>query len=462
MPSQLALLIYVTGIAWLFRRDFREKPNVTKALWIPFFWLFISMTRAVSEWLSIFGLNVGVATLEEGSPVDALVSFGLIVAGFFILSRRRVSLAEIARNNRWLTIFFVYCFLAVFWSDFPFVAFKRWIKVIGHPIMVLIIFTEPDFEVALTTLLKRSAYIMIPVSILFIKYFPELGRGYSDWTGGVSYSGITLGKNALGVDCLILGFFLFWYLLKVWQFEKSKFRRNELIFCVLFLGMIGWLITMAQSSTSLVSLMIGVTLIIGLGLRFVKNEYVGSYFVFGILICAVAEFGFGASNWLLEILGKDPTLTDRTEVWHDCLKIPINPILGAGFESFWLGDRLKIMWAKWYWRPNQAHNGYIETYLNLGLVGLILLIGLLLSTFWKSRRELLTHFHFGRLRIAFLSLLVAYNWTEASFKALHPMWFMFYIIALDYPKAAGHTPRQSTDLYVGPEEESHLDEAHQT
>ena len=221
--------------------------------------------------------------------------------------------------------------------------------------------------------------------------------------------------------------------------------------------MTGWLINMAQSSTSLVSLLIGIVLIVILGLRGIRKEYVGSYFLLGILVCSIAEFGFGVSNMALEILGKDPTLSDRTEVWRDCLKIPINPILGAGFESFWLGDRLKIMWAKWYWRPNQAHNGYIETYLNLGLVGLFLMIGMLLSTFWKARREFLTNFHFGRLRIAFVSLLVAYNWTEASFKALHPMWIVFYIIALDYPKMAGQATSESADDISSDEPISNLD-----
>ena len=135
------------------------------------------------------------------------------------------------------------------------------------------------------------------------------------------------------------------------------------------------------------------------------------------------------------MLGKNETLTDRTEVWNDVLQIHINPFLGAGFESFWLGDRLKTMWAKWSWHPNQAHNGYLETYLNLGLVGVFLLVGLFLATFWKSRRELLTNFQFGRFRLGFLLAIVAYNWTEAAFKNISATWFVFYIIALDYPRS---------------------------
>jgi len=434
MPPSLASLL-TTGFAlWLFRRDIREKPNVTGAVWIPFLWLIIMMTRAVSEWFATFGFDIGGVSLEEGSPVDAIVYLALIIAGMRVMARRQVHLAEIVRHNRWLAIFFIYCFLSILWSDFPFVAFKRWFKVIGHPVMVLILLTEPDFEAALTTLLKRLAYVIIPVSVLFIKYYPALGRGYSEWTGGVSYCGITLGKNALGVDCLILGFFFFWYLLKLRTTEKSKFRRNEMLLCLAALFGIWWLLSMAKSSTSLVSLLVGVFILLVLGLRMIRKEYVGMYFVAAIVFCAIAQFGFGASDLIIRVLGKDPTLTDRTDVWHDCLQIPINPILGAGFESWWLGDRLRIMWTKWYWHPNEAHNGYLETYLNLGLVGLFILVALIIATFWKGRRELLANFHFGRFRIAFLTAVVIYNGTEASFKALHPMWFFFYVIALDYPR----------------------------
>ena len=440
MPISLATIIYLGFAFWLLRRDIRQKPNVTGAVWIPLIWFFLATSRAASEWAATFGINIGGSSLEAGSPVDALVYFALIIAGLRVLARRQVSLAEVARHNQWLTVFFIYCFLAVLWSDFPFVAFKRWIKVLGHPIMVLILLTEPDFETALATMLKRLAYFILPISVLFIKYYPEIGRGYSEWTGGVSYWGITLNKNALGYDCLILGFFFFWYLLKAWNWERSRFRRNEIILCVGAFAFIAWLLHMAKSSTSMVSMLVGIAIMVALGFRFVRKELVGTYLIAVFVIGCVAQFGFRISDTILDILGKDPTLTDRTEIWHDCLQIPINPVLGAGFESWWLGDqpggRLRIMWDKWYWHPNEAHNGYLETYLNLGLLGLGILGVLLLATFWKARRDLLTNFHFGRFRLAFLVSLVIYNWTEASFKALHPMWFIFYIIAMDYPKPA--------------------------
>jgi exopolysaccharide production protein ExoQ len=238
----------------------------------------------------------------------------------------------------------------------------------------------------------------------------------------------------LGCDCLILGFFFFWCFLKAWNQEKSPARRNELIFCAGFLGMTLWLLKAAHSSTSLVSLGIAMAMVLFLGLRFVKRELVGVYVVTGIVVIIFAEMTFGISSQALQILGKDPTLTDRTLLWHEVLKIPINPVVGTGFESFWLGDRLEKLWDMYWWHPIQAHNGYLETYLNLGLVGLTLMIGLIVSTFRKGSRMLLHNFEFARFRLGFLAAFVFYNWTEAAFKALHPVWFVFYIIAMDYPK----------------------------
>jgi exopolysaccharide production protein ExoQ len=431
MPPQLALLLTVAFVLFLFRRDILEKPNVTGALWIPLLWMLISGSRFASQWLSLFGWSVGPVTLEEGSPVDEIVFFALIAAGAYVLRRRRIHVAEIVRNNGWLTAFFVYCFVSILWSDFPFVAFKRWIKIVGHPIMVLILFTEPDPMEAVVTLMRRCAYVLVPFSVLFIKYYPEWGRGFGEW-GEVVDTGVTTNKNELGWLCFVLGFFFFWNLLQARRIGDRAARREELLLNACFLAMIWWLLLRAHSATSFVSLLVGMAIILFVGLPWVNKRFIGRYVLAGLLICTAAEAAFGISGNIINALGKDPTLTDRTEVWQDVIGIDTSPILGAGFESFWLGERRDKLWDKWWWHPNQAHNGYLEVYLNLGLVGLFMLGGLLIGIFWRMRRELVRNLEWGRFRLGFLIAIVVFNWTEATFKAVHLVWFVFYIIAMDY------------------------------
>jgi O-antigen ligase len=142
---------------------------------------------------------------------------------------------------------------------------------------------------------------------------------------------------------------------------------------------------------------------------------------------------FGMYDKVVELLGRNATLTDRTAVWQDVLAIDKSPVFGAGFESFWLGPRLEAMWAKWWWHPIQAHNGYIETYLNLGWVGVAILVALIIATFRKARRELIHNLDFGRFRLGVLFAIILYNYTEATFKGVHLVWTFFYLIAIDCP-----------------------------
>jgi exopolysaccharide production protein ExoQ len=449
LPPNVALALTIAFVLFLFRRDIREKPDVTGALWLPVFWMLLIFSRPLSEWLAIFGLpGFGASTLEEGSPLDAAVYLGLATAGSWVLYRRQTSLSEIIRNNQWLTIFLLYCFVSIVWSDFPLVAFKRWIKILGHPIMALVVITEPDPDEAIKRLMKRCAYIVVPVSILFIKFYPELGRSFDEWSGMAMNNGIAVGKNMLGADCFILGLFFFWYLLDTWPQPKSRARRNELFLIAGFGYMIWWLLRNAHSSTSTISLYIGITLLLLLGARFINRNFIGTYILAAGAMVVLAEMVFGLSEYVAAVMGKDPTLTGRTELWPQLFGFHTNALIGTGFESFWLGDRIRRFFELYRWHANEAHNGYLETYLNLGVIGLFLLIGMFIATFWKSRRELITNFEFGRFRLALLVAIIVYNWTEAAFKNVSPTWFVFYLIALDYPMvrlAAGDTPVDAGD-----------------
>jgi exopolysaccharide production protein ExoQ len=433
MPPRLASVLTLGFMIWLFRRDLREQLNVTGALWLPTLWLVIAASRPVTTWLNMLGLPMGgPIEVEEGSPLDALVYAGLIAAGFYVLSKRGVDLSKVTQENPWLTVFLVYCFLAIFWSDFPFVSFKRWIKIVGHPIMALVLFTEPDPKEALVRLMKRCAYVVLPVSILFIKYYPQYGRRSSQWGGENMNIGIAIDKNMLGAICLILAMFLFWHLIQILRTKKSVWRRNELRLILFLLLMVGYLLRQAHSATSTISLVIGGIIIWLLGRRFVDKRVIGGYAVAGLILFIIAQTTFDVFNGIVGVSGHGSTFQSRVVLWHELLQVEINPIFGTGFEGFWLGERVRSLWEAVRWAANEAHNGYLETYLNLGLVGLLILIGLLVATFRKCSGELFRDFEWGRFRMGYLIAIIAYNWTEASFRRVSPLWFVFYIIAMEY------------------------------
>jgi len=432
MPPALALILTLTAIAGLLWREARKSPQVSGALWLPVIWIFLVSSKFVGQWLATLGLTSERAvSMEDGSPIDAVVFLALIVAGAVVLARRGVTPGRIIAQNKFVAIFLLYCLISIAWSDFPLVALRRWVKVLGHPIMALVILSGFDPIDNLRRVIKRTAILYVPLSVLCLKYYPEIGRGFDAWTGQATNRGISHNKNELGYACLFFGLGLFWSFLYERRGGQPAAGREDKILSLALLALVGWLLMRADSATSLACLVLGVATIVGLGMPFVRRRFVWAYVIAVALSALAGETLFGISEQVFALLGRNSTLTDRTEVWADLMAMKINPIIGTGFESFWLGPRLEAMWARWWWQPNQAHNGYIETYLNLGWVGVALLIGVILTTFVKAQRTLLEKFDLGRFRMAWLFVILAYNYTEATFKGVHLLWTVFHIIALD-------------------------------
>src|SRR5204862_5982008 len=103
----------------------------------------------------------------------------------------------------------------------------------------------------------------------------------------------------------------------------------------------------------------------------------------------------------------------------------------------------------YYWHPNQAHNGYLDTYLNGGLIGLGLLGGLLIVTARHVKKQLLRGVGLGALGLAVLLVSITCNWTEAIFNKMSLGWFALVLVIVNYPPAwARRTATRAKDARV--------------
>src|SRR5262249_7608179 len=118
------------------------------------------------------------------------------------------------------------------------------------------------------------------------------------------------------------------------------------------------------------------------------------------LIVVLTGLLFG--DVIAAVLGRDTTLTRRTALWDGLLRMSRDPAAGAGVESVWLGDRVASVWQRHWWHPNQAHNGYLETYLNLGGIGVLLLAAVILRGYRNVVATLYEDPEAGRLKLAYL------------------------------------------------------------
>lgn len=432
MPPIVAALICSVFVLTVFVVDFKRKPNVTISHWIPFTWLLIVSSRPVVLWLNPDNATTTEIASMSGSQLDAIVFTILIVFGIVILSRRAKECTQILMNNPWLIVLFLYCGISILWSDYPSISLKRWFRGIGTFIMVLVVLTESDPLETIKTMFRRCAFLMVPLSILFIKYFREWGVYYGEF-GGSENVGVTTHKNLLGRLCLVLGFYFFWEIYERWK-NKNKIivtaDKNGFFINVIFLIMILWLLHTANSATALGCMIIAIFVLLLLNIPIVRRN-INITFIILVFILFIFSLTIDIENIFVTSLNRDMTFTGRTEVWSFCLNFVKNPLIGAGFEGFWLGERLEIIWDKYWWHPIQAHNGYIEVYLELGLFGLFLLSGVIFSIYKKIRKTLFHDFQLGSFQLSFLILFLIYNFTESAFGIYSFLWFVFLLISLN-------------------------------
>lgn len=447
MPPKIALLLCICFILYLFKIDSKRKPDVSSALWIPLVWMMIVASRMVSLWLNQATDSATPGAYLEGSPIDRAIFVILIVVGVFILCKRKIDWLHIVQRNVWLCLFFTYCGISILWSDFPFVSFKRYVKGIGNLIMVLVVLTEPDPVEAVKRMFRRCAYVLIPLSVLFIKYYPHLGRIYHRYSGGLSFTGVTTNKNSLGQLCLVCGLFFFWNIVSVWRNKNISFEKKEVLVQILIFIMILLLLIKTNSATSLLCFIVGSCTFIVIGMSVFRKN--GKYIVL-ISLCFLPFLLLGFDFLLslaVDSTGHSETFWGRVSFWPELIDLMgASPLIGTGYDSFWLGDRMERLWDKYWWRPTEAHNGYVETFLELGLIGLFLLIGVIIVAYRNICRELMFDFDYGRFRLALLVIALFFNVTESAFKGLHLIWFIFVLIAVDCPRMSTSTDSRNDRL----------------
>lgn len=432
-----ATLICVLFILYLFWYDRKKSGSSSAALWIPLAWMFFAGTRFLAAWLGIGGGT----DLDEGNPINAACFFLLIVAGVIVLFRRKIDWAALFTRNTWICLYLLYCGVSIVWSDYSFIALKRWMKDLGNPIMVLVILTEEHPYKAMGLVLRRLAYLWLPLSLLFNKYYPAWSRQYAS-QGGLMLSGVSGQKNGLGAICLISGIYFVWnFLLN--RKEGSRLVERHSINDFILLGMAAWLLYQANSATSLGCLVVAMGLLVLSKTRFMVER---PRAIIGLLMTTaflyfLLDVTLGITDTVAETLGRDSTLTNRTNIWQAVKEFHTNPVLGAGYQSFWAGDRLQMLWARIGGNIQQSHNGYLEQYLNLGYVGVAFIGIIMLRGLLKVQRQLRVDYPAAVLSLCLIVSALLYNYTEASFYGLNNMWVLtlFAIIEVPYqnPHVAG-------------------------
>jgi exopolysaccharide production protein ExoQ len=228
----------------------------------------------------------------------------------------------------------------------------------------------------LPRLLMHAALLMAIGSLIMVFAFPEIGVHQYDNAG--LWRGLWYEKNQMGA-VMVIGATASAACLA----SPDPRRLAPAMALVLSSG----LVLATQSKTSLLCLGVGLALVGG----FWALRRGGAAFSVVAVWIGVVLAGTGFWVWethsvaVLEALGKDPSLTGRTDIWDSLMrKVADRPWTGYGYGAFWgrVGESVPADWVRKEtgWTVPSAHNGWIDLLVQLGWPGAIAVGALIAAT----------------------------------------------------------------------------------
>jgi O-antigen ligase len=221
-----------------------------------------------------------------------------------------------------------------------------------------------------------AAFLLLAVGSYFVcLVFPAMGV-HHDVNVGL-WRGLWYEKNQMG------GMMVYGALASVSAAITSPRRRALWIITLLLCA---GLVVMTHSATSLISLIIvlgGAVALILMGMG--AAAAVAAFWAGVTGALALASVYYLAPELVFQFLGKDASLTGRTEIWAGILRdSEKQPLTGYGYAAFWGEDSAPAKWirAQLQWPVPTAHNGWLDLLIQLGQVGVgifVVIFGLALG-----------------------------------------------------------------------------------
>jgi len=370
-----------------------------------------------------------VLSFQQAEPgLAARVFFPAISAISIILAIQNHS-----RLRRWpphmicLLVCVAFAGASVLWAFRPEASFIRFVQLV----MMLSALVLPAMLAARTVDLMRGMFLCFAAGAIL-----NILLGHQSPDG---YTGFLRGKNELGEFAGIA------VLLAVHEILYPGLRR---VFGVAVLIAATLLLVWSESKTSFALAFI-CPVLAGAVWAIRKIARVSPAITFGsALLCyaAVSSLTGFDSTYLTQLLYGDSTFTARTTIWDFVFsEIAHRPLFGWGFRSFWLvgADAPSVIQAPaWVAAMPNGHNGYYDTILELGYIGLALLMVFIFATLHAIGR--VADFERGRswMMLSLVFFIIIHNCLETSWmRGDNLLWMVFVMVAVEVARYSQALPR---------------------
>jgi exopolysaccharide production protein ExoQ len=271
------------------------------------------------------------------------------------------------------------------WSELPDMTISRSIALFGTTIVGVYLASRYTFR-ELMILFAQAFLVIIFLSLVFIVAIPDYGM-----MGGIhagSWRGIYSHKNLFGrLMCLAAVIFILQprnrprdgmlglpssAMVRYDRTLISEIKGNNILLTWLGLALSVCMLALSRSSGAIVNF--GLMLVAIFAFKTIQLESNRKFFAIlgglaflGILGAIVAP----DPEILFASIGKSSDLTGRGDLWNLLIDtIWRNPLIGYGYGVFWLKYRAALGSENGGWSAPDAHNGFLDLALGVGLLGL--------------------------------------------------------------------------------------------
>ncbi|ESQ80144.1 O-antigen ligase [Asticcacaulis sp. YBE204] len=283
------------------------------------------------------------------------------------------------------------CYASGYWSIDPAVTSRRSLALAFTTLFGLYLgmrFKGSD----LTQIVALTFTVLAVGSILAALFYPTMGV-HHDINAG-AWRGLWHEKNQMA-SLMTFGF--------VAACASAFIVPERRTAWIVAAALIFFLVVMSRSKTSLLACMLSLfAMPVLMALK--RGGILSVLFVWAAATVSLigGTLFFLMPEAIFKALGKDPTLTGRTEIWESLLRLSDKrPWLGYGYKAFWGPDSVpnKIVKMETHWDVPSAHNGWLDLLVQLGWLGVILFGSVLAIAFFCAL------FRFARVKDGFFSVL---------------------------------------------------------
>lgn len=444
------LLLTILGLSglmitlFIFQIATKRNFGITFEKWFAVLYIFISPHVNIPPFNYLHFINIA----ETDGSTIAKLPFVFYPWIMFILCGRFIGFIKFncIQGLSFLVLrnpgFSLYCLLPItstLWSLVPDITLKAGMAFTGFTVVCFYVGARYEWDEL--SGLVRWGYTSIGI-VSFLR-FPTVTR---------ELAGITSHKNSLG--SLMVVSTALWYL----HYSQGAKTQKERWIALLFMFFSFYLVRSTSSGGSLVNSLMLILIVSSLNfLSKLKFQWaftcIVGFMVFGII--GSVYIIDNLESIVVGGLGKDLTLTGRTEFWPQLIAAANQrPWFGYGFEGFFQQDLVGDKTPAFYiytasgFQPKTAHNGPIAILLFFGYPGLILILVSLLTNLTFAVRELSRRpLAESGIPIIYLVFIILNNLTEGSIADIGDVWLAYVLITVRLSIDSSKSPSSNRRSY---------------